>query len=510
MNKDYDYRSEVDDFFSLLTPQEFLDGMNLGITFQNAEGTVVGCNLVAASLLGCPREQILGRSLTDLAWVDEVADFSGLVGEAPHLGVVNSVAMSGKSRVLGITGPANSVRWLMLSSFPVIVEGARKGAMISYRDVTIQHQRDQSLELMTEVSRLMMFSKTEDEFLKSVCDAFVRVGGYTLTRIDAAVQDEEQSVRSVCFSGPFGYVADAELSWSPDKKTGLGPIGTVLRTGVAIQIDDLMKNAPTEPWHELMEKFNLRSCVSIPLVLSNANAVLTAYSSHTYAFPGRKFQRLLSMVHEVEFAAAHVTVLADTESALKGTIAALSQMTETRDPYTAGHQATVGVLAREIALRMGLSTPLCELIRESGELHDVGKIAIPVELLTRPGRLSAIEFDLIKTHPIVGADILAKARLPWPIVDVALQHHERMDGSGYPFALKGDDVIMPARIIAVADVVEAMSQHRPYRPALGSELALAEIVSGAGTLYDEDVVQACLAVFRAGFSFQSGPTSSTP
>jgi HD-GYP domain-containing protein (c-di-GMP phosphodiesterase class II) len=159
---------------------------------------------------------------------------------------------------------------------------------------------------------------------------------------------------------------------------------------------------------------------------------------------------------------------------------------------------------------MGLSTPLCELIRESGELHDVGKIAIPVELLTRPGRLSAIEFDLIKTHPIVGADILAKARLPWPIVDVALQHHERMDGSGYPFALKGDDVIMPARIIAVADVVEAMSQHRPYRPALGSELALAEIVSGAGTLYDEDVVQACLAVFRAGFSFQSGPTSSTP
>jgi putative nucleotidyltransferase with HDIG domain len=214
------------------------------------------------------------------------------------------------------------------------------------------------------------------------------------------------------------------------------------------------------------------------------------------------------MVHEVEFAVAHVSAVADTETALNGTIAALSQMTETRDPYTSGHQFSVGSLSEAIARRMGLDSVLCKLIRQSGELHDVGKIAIPVEILTRPGAISKLEFDLIKTHPVVGADILAKAHLPWPIVDVALQHHERMDGSGYPFGLKGEDVIMPARIVAVADVVEAMSQRRPYRPALGRERALAEILRGSGTLYDPDVVTTCLEVFTDGFEFDATASSA--
>ena len=508
MTQDLNFQIEVDDFFSLLTPQEFLDGMNLGITFQNADGVVVGCNQVGASLLGRPRESIIGRLLTDLPWINEPFDYTFANGTNAPMLEDEAGSVAPKSRVLGITGAVDSVRWLMLSTFPVIVEGQRKGSMISYRDVTIQHLSEQSLELMTEINRLMIFSKSENDFLKSVCDAFVRVGGYVLARFDIAVNDEEHSVHSLCFAGPYGYVADALVTWSGDSPRGRGPIGRALLNNVAVQVDDLLNDDLAQPWHSLMEKFSLRSCVSIPLMLSDAHSALTVYASTTYAFPGRRFQRLQSMVHEIEFAASHVRSITATEIALNGTIAALSQMTETRDPYTAGHQASVGSLGEEIARQMGFDPTMCDLIRQSGELHDVGKIAVPVEILTRPGRLTSIEFDLIKTHPIVGADILAKANLPWPIVDVALQHHERIDGSGYPFGLKGDDVIMPARIVGVADVVEAMTQHRPYRSALGSDVALAEIQRGSGEQYDSDVAAACMEVFENGFAFQSGTNSS--
>jgi HD-GYP domain-containing protein (c-di-GMP phosphodiesterase class II) len=126
---------------------------------------------------------------------------------------------------------------------------------------------------------------------------------------------------------------------------------------------------------------------------------------------------------------------------------------------------------------------------------------VPSEILTRPNRLSELEFEMIKRHSIVGSEILAKATLPWPVAEVALQHHERMDGSGYPSGLIGGQIILPARIVAVADVVEAMTHHRPYRPGLGHDRALTEITLGAGTLYDTEVVQACLAVFEEGFSF---------
>jgi HD-GYP domain-containing protein (c-di-GMP phosphodiesterase class II) len=244
------------------------------------------------------------------------------------------------------------------------------------------------------------------------------------------------------------------------------------------------------------------------MALSESRAVLTAYASNTYEFPGRKFRRLKAMVREIEFAAAHVRAVVTTAMALDGTIAALSQMTETRDPYTSGHQNSVGTLGKAIARLLGFDEAQCDLIRQSGELHDVGKIAIPIELLSRGGPLSLAEFDLIRSHPSVGSGILTKANLPWPLAEVAQQHHERLDGSGYPLGLKGDEISMPARIIAVADVVESMSQRRPYRPALGLEVALAEIERGSGAKYDSKVVAACVKVFEEGFNFSTETTTA--
>ncbi|MBN1222255.1 MAG: HD domain-containing protein [Candidatus Aminicenantes bacterium] len=188
--------------------------------------------------------------------------------------------------------------------------------------------------------------------------------------------------------------------------------------------------------------------------------------------------------------------------AMEGTVQAMSFTIETRDPYTAGHQHRVTQLASKLAMEMGLSEDTIEGVRMAGDLHDIGKIYVPAEILSKPGKLSEAEYDIIKTHPQVGYDILKPIDFPWPIADIVLQHHERMDGSGYPAGLRGEAILLEARILAVADVIEAMATHRPYRPALSIETALEEISDNKGTLYDSEVVDACLKIFEEGFEFQ--------
>jgi PAS domain S-box-containing protein len=185
----------------------------------------------------------------------------------------------------------------------------------------------------------------------------------------------------------------------------------------------------------------------------------------------------------------------DLQRMLEGTIQAITLMVETRDLYTAGHQQRVTQLACAIAQEMGLSNEQVQMIHMAGRLHDLGKLFIPIEILSKPGQLNEMEHAIIKTHPRASYDILKNIDFPWPVADVVLQHHERVNGSGYPSGLRGEEILLEARILAVSDVVEAMSSHRPYRPALGVEKALKEIVQNKGILYDTDVVSACLRVF---------------
>lgn len=182
--------------------------------------------------------------------------------------------------------------------------------------------------------------------------------------------------------------------------------------------------------------------------------------------------------------------------ALTGTVGALANTVETKDPYTAGHQRRVAQLACAIAREMGLPPDHVEGMQVLSFLHDIGKIAVPAEILSRPGKISLIEFNLIKSHPDVGYNILKDIEFPWPVAQAVLQHHERLDGSGYPAGLTDADIIREARILAVADVVEAMASHRPYRPALGIDAALNEISKHKGNLFDSAAVDACLRLFR--------------
>ena len=187
--------------------------------------------------------------------------------------------------------------------------------------------------------------------------------------------------------------------------------------------------------------------------------------------------------------------IAELQSAFMSTVDVVMTLSEMRDPYTAGHERRVGAIAAAIGVELGCDERLVEGLKVAGHLHDIGKISVPSEILSLPGRLSPIQMLLIREHAQAGYDVLKHVEFPWPVALVALQHHERVDGSGYPQGLKGDAILLEARIIAVADVVEAMSSHRPYRAALGLDAALAEIKRGRSTAYDPVVADACLRLF---------------
>jgi PAS domain S-box-containing protein/putative nucleotidyltransferase with HDIG domain len=189
--------------------------------------------------------------------------------------------------------------------------------------------------------------------------------------------------------------------------------------------------------------------------------------------------------------------------AIGATIQAITLTVEMRDPYTAGHQRRVSDLARSIAGQLGFSTEKIDAIRMAAAIHDLGKISVPAEILSKPGRLTETEHTLLRTHSQVGYVILKQIEFPWPIAQIVLQHHERINGSGYPQKLRGDEILIEAKILGVADVVEAMVSHRPYRKAFCQDRALEEIRRNRGVLYDPSVVDACLSLFNVKeYSFQ--------
>ncbi len=206
----------------------------------------------------------------------------------------------------------------------------------------------------------------------------------------------------------------------------------------------------------------------------------------------KRVARIIEQKRAKEMILEHTIKL---QKALDGIFHTVALTVEVRDPYTAGHQKTVASLSSAIAKEMGLSKDQEEGILMAGTVHDLGKISVPAEILVKPIRLTENEFNLIKEHPQVGYDILKDVDFPWPIAQMVLQHHERMDGSGYPQGLSGEGILLEARILGVADVIEAMSAHRPYRAALGMDKALEEISKNRGILYDSKVVDACLNLF---------------
>ena len=202
--------------------------------------------------------------------------------------------------------------------------------------------------------------------------------------------------------------------------------------------------------------------------------------------------------------------IAQLQSAMYSTIDVVAAISEKRDPYTHGHERRVAALAAAIAAEMGLEPRRIEGVRIAGYLHDLGKMLVPAEILAKPTRLTQEEFNLVKLHPQASYEILKPLQFPWPLAEIARQHHERLDGSGYPQGLRDEQILLEAKILAVADTVEAMASHRPYRPGLGVDAALAEIEVGRGKLFEPLAVDACLRLFRQkGYNLPSADGTTT-
>ncbi len=247
-----------------------------------------------------------------------------------------------------------------------------------------------------------------------------------------------------------------------------------------------------------------RSALLAPLKVEGRTlGVMQVQSHHLDGYTQEDIDLLTGLASVTAVAVSNSRLVQEIRESLDSTIRVVARTVEIRDPYTSGHQRRVTELACAIAEGLGLPRDVREGLRVAGLLHDIGKIAVPAEVLSKPTRLSDAEFSLIRTHPQVGHDLLAGVKFSGPVMQIVLQHHERMDGSGYPQGLQGNGILMEARILAVADVVEAMASHRPYRPGLGMEAARAELRKGQGELYDSDVVRVCLRVLEDGFQFSS-------
>ena len=248
---------------------------------------------------------------------------------------------------------------------------------------------------------------------------------------------------------------------------------------------------------KIVDILHVQKGIFSPLIVENQ--VLGVLTINSNSLTVGDLPAITAFAHQLAGAWKKADLIKNLNKTVEGTVRAIAATSEMRDPYTAGHQERVSDLATAIATEMRLLDEQVESVRMAGLVHDLGKIKIPAEILGKPGKLSDMEFKLIKLHPQDGFDLLKEVEFPWPLAQIVLQHHEKIDGSGYPNGLKGDEIMIEARILTVADIVEAMSSHRPYRSGLGIDKALSQINQDRGKLLDPQVVDACLRVFENGY-----------
>jgi PAS domain S-box-containing protein len=497
-----------------------LEHVPVRVFWKDAELRYLGCNTAFAHDAGMSNpEELIGKDDFQMGWREQAelyrADDKRVIDSSvPKLGYEEPQ-----------TAPDGRVIWLRTSKVPLrAADGKVFGMLGIYEDITerkraetvLQHTT-RALATLSEVNRALVHATDEHELMLSVCRAIVSQRRYRIAWVGYLEYDEAKIIRPIAQAGEEGYLEEAGPVMWADTELGQGPSGRAARSGQTQVSQNFLADEHIRPWRNAAIKYGLQSGISLPLINEGkVFGVLSIYAEQSDAFNVEETRLLEQMAGDLAFGVQslhtrrerdlaleqiqrHLTQLRDN---LEGTIKAISSIVEMRDPYTAGHEKRVAELAAAIARELGLSDERVYGLRLAGDVHDLGKIKIPAEILSKPGRLTDIEYDLIKVHPQAGYDILKDIDFPWPIAQTVLQHHERMDGSGYPQGLKGEQIIIEARIMGAADVVEAMHSHRPYRPGLGLEVAFNEIRRGRGIIYDEAIVDACLKLFQEGrFNF---------
>jgi len=357
-----------------------------------------------------------------------------------------------------------------------------------------------------KASSALVRSNDRDDLISGVCNAIVNQPPYILAWVGLAMHDDLKTVQVVGTHGAAAdYAKGIDVKWAPDTPTGQGPTGLCIQTSLPVLISDTDSDSRFSPWKERAKPYGIRSVIAVPIKDHEPQAIgaLTVYANLPSAFGEIETQLFESLAKEIGFGLAAIEKqrLLDKEvkererlndqlvNALNTTIEAMSKTMEWRDPYTAGHQKKVALLSQAIAKKLGWSEEKIRGLYLAALVHDMGKIATPAEILTKPSMLTETEMTLIKEHPRTGYDILKDIPFTWPIAQAVYQHHERLDGSGYPNGISGDAIISEARILAVADTIEAMTSHRPYRPGLGLGKAIELVKAEAGKSLDSSICQ---------------------
>lgn len=420
----------------------------------------------------------------------------------------------GEERAIGSLkkGAADYILKGNLSRLPAAIDAAVAGASETKRRKRSEEalwKANRSLRTITACHQALVRARNEAELLDSVCGRLVETGGYRMAWIGFIAVGDTRRLEPRAWAGyEQGFLAalSAGKAWGPEK----GIAWKAAATGEVVFERDISQS-PCHQWRDEAQRRRYRSAIALPVSPGGeARGVLCLFTGAPDDFEAEEVAMLSELARDLSFGVMSLRSRAGETRAKKemekmlaklraisgATVQALALAVEKRDPYTAGHQRRVADLARSIALKMDVGQDVIDGIRMAGLIHDLGKIYIPSEILSKPGTLAEVDRAFIEMHPAAGYDILKEIDFPWPVAEIVFQHHERVDGSGYPQGLKADEILPEGRILAVADVVEAMSSHRPYRPALGVEYALETIEKDCATLFEPDVVRACMAVFQ--------------
>lgn len=486
----------------------------------NAEGRYTYASESVKDLVGYTSEEVIGKTPFDFMPPHEAARvgamFAEITGRREPFRDLDNINLH----------KDGSLRYVQTSGTPILGDD---GGFLGYRgldkDVTAKTlaelalaRANRALRARAMTNEALMRVRTEEELLQSATRIIVETGGYRIAGVGYAEDDAEKSIKPIAWAGiEKGWIVEGIQTWA-DTELGQRPISRAIRSGKPELARDISLDAAYANWRDTAAKRGYASNLALPLSDgTRIFGVLSIYARELNAFDTEEIRLLVELADNLAFgiltlrtraerdriAHAHAHHAEILQRSLEQSVQVIADTVDARDPYTAGHQRRVADLAATIARELGLSEDKIHGIHLAAVIHDLGKIHVPAEILSKPGKLSDIEFMLIKTHPQAGYDILKDVDFPWPIADIVLQHHEKLDGSGYPQGLKGAQILLESRIMTVADVVEAMASHRPYRAALGMEVALKEIERGRGSAYDPAVADACLKLFREErFAFQ--------
>ncbi len=374
-----------------------------------------------------------------------------------------------------------------------------------------QQRLNRALKTLSKANHALVHADDEADLLNTLCQILVASGNYRLAWIGYAQDDDRRSVTPKAQYGfEEGYLDSLRISWQDDEY-GQGPTGTAIRSGQYAVARNIHSDPKYAPWREQAVRRGYASSIALPIIHAGTTyGALNIYSAEANAFDDEEIILLQELADDLGFGIRNQRMKVENsrvqeerlrheqqlENALLQTIQSVSAMVEMRDPFTAGHLRRSADLAVALGEELGLDDATTEGLHLGAMIHDIGNIYLPAEILNRSGRLTEQEQDLIHTHVEAGYNIIKEIDFPWPIANMILYHHERLDGSGYPRGCSGDDIPFNARIIAVADVVEAMLSHRPYRQALSLEEVLRELQEGSGNRYDSRVVDACIRLFN--------------